>query len=224
MGILIYSTFMLHLGDWSLSNFSLHYWIGGSIRQIYQGEPGLLRNAGVLRGTRNSITIGIVAGFIMASLGALLGYVNVRKRGTLLAGLLDRLSFMSMLVPAIAFGAVYLAFFAVERPFMPDLYGTLTVLILISIAKRLPFTAQISTSSMHQLGSELEEAAILQGASWQRRFRTVIFPLTRAGFVAGFLVTLITSVRALALYVMLMTPRTAVLPALSYGYTEMGAT
>jgi iron(III) transport system permease protein len=48
---------------------------------------------------------------------------------------------------------------------------------------------------MLQVGRELEEAGEVAGANFWQRFRSLIFPLTSAGFVAGFLLTFITTMR-----------------------------
>lgn len=223
LAVLFLSSFMLESGSYDPANFTFHYWIGKSNPMYLEGEAGILRNPTVLLGAWNSIRIGIIAGLIVAGLGILLGYVIVRGKKQLLARALDTLSFIPLLIPSITFGAIYLSLFAVKRSFIPELYGTLALLILATIAKRIPYASRTGISSMFQLAPELEETAIMQGSSWLRRFRKIIFPMVRSGFVAGFLIVLTTTMRELSLFLILMSPHTTVLTAVSFSYAQIDA-
>ena len=75
---------------------------------------------------------------------------------------------------------------------------------------------------MMQVGHELEEAAQVAGANAWQRFRRVIFPLTSSGFVSGFLMTFITTMRELSLIILLVTPATQLLASQTMFYTENG--
>ena len=46
---------MLKLGDYSPSNFSLHYWVGLGKPDIFYGEPGVFRNPQFLQVLGNSL-------------------------------------------------------------------------------------------------------------------------------------------------------------------------
>ena len=59
-----------------------------------------------------------------------------------------------------------------------------------------------------QIDQSLEESAITQGIPWLRRFRLIILPLSKSGFVSGMLLTFITSMRELSLVILLVTPKT----------------
>jgi iron(III) transport system permease protein len=60
------------------------------------------------------------------------------------------------------------------------------------------------------------------GANAWTRFRTLIFPLTSSGFVSGFLLTFITTMRELSLIILLVTPATQLLASQTMFYTENG--
>jgi len=75
---------------------------------------------------------------------------------------------------------------------------------------------------MLQVGRELEEAGQIAGANVWQRFRRLIFPLTSGGFVAGFLLTFITTMRELSLIILLVTPQTQVLASQTMFYIENG--
>jgi iron(III) transport system permease protein len=75
---------------------------------------------------------------------------------------------------------------------------------------------------MMQVGRELEEAGQVSGANVWQRFRRIIFPLTSSGFVSGFLLTFITTMRELSLIILLVTPSTQLLASQTMLYIENG--
>jgi iron(III) transport system permease protein len=221
--LLVWSSFMYSPGQFSLSNFTLHYWIGAPDPAIRGGEPGILNNARVWASAWNSLRIAFIGGAFCSLLGMMIGYVVVRSRGSFLASLLEKGSFLPMLIPSIAFGAIYLSLYSVGRGPFPALYGTLAIMILVVIGAQLPFTARTGISAMHQVAGELEEAGKIAGASWPRRFIDIMWPLAKSGFAAGFVIVFITTMRELSLFILLMSPRTEVLTTLTFAYAEIGA-
>jgi iron(III) transport system permease protein len=105
---------------------------------------------------------------------------------------------------------------------IPPLYGTFALLVIVSVAKHIPYSSRTGVSAMLQVGHELEEAAQVAGASAWHRFRKIIFPLTSSGFVSGFLLTFITTMRELSLIILLVTPTTMVLATQTMAYKENG--
>jgi iron(III) transport system permease protein len=224
LGFLTWSSLTLNAGDYSIGNLGLHYWIGRSNPRFAAGEPGILRNEAVLGAVWNSVRLSIIGGLLCGFLGMLIGYVVARARKSLASRLLEQISFVPMLVPSIVFGALYLTLFAVRRGPVPALYGTFALLVLVTVVKQLPYTVRSGVSSMLQVSAELEEAAVILGAPWMQRLRKIMLPLTRSGFVAGSLIVLITSMRELSLYILLVTPANRVLTTLTYRYVEVGYT
>jgi iron(III) transport system permease protein len=220
--LLTYSTFMLRSGNYSLSNFTLAHWIGRGDIKINSGEPGILLNPRIWRGAWNSIRLSILTGLFTAFLGVILGYAIVKGRGTRLSKYVEQLAFIPYVIPGIAFGAVYISMFTKPVGPIPALYGTFALLVVVSVAKHIPYSARSGVSSMLQVGSELEEAAAIAGASPWRRFTRIIFPLTSTGFISGFLLTFITTMRELSLIILLVTPSTAVLASMTMRYMENG--
>ncbi len=220
--LLIYSTLMLRSGDYSLGNFTLAHWIGQADIKINNGEPGVLLNPRIWRGAWNSIRLSLFTAFFTAFFGVILGYAIVKGRGTRLSKIVEQISFIPYVIPGIAFGAVYISMFT--RPFgpVPALYGTFALLVVVSVAKHIPYSARSGVSAMLQVSKELEEAASIAGANPWQRFKRIIFPLTSTGFVSGFLLTFITTMRELSLIILLVTPTTAVLASMTMRYIENG--
>ncbi|MEJ2559492.1 MAG: iron ABC transporter permease, partial [Anaerolineae bacterium] len=222
LGLLAYDTFMLRSGSYSLSNFTTHYWIGESDANIANGAPGVLRNPKIYTSAWNSIRLSLCTAFFTALLGIILGYAIVKGRGTRLSKLVEQVAFIPYEIPGIAFGAVYISMFS--RPFgpIPALYGTFALLVVVSVAKHIPYSARSGVSAMLQVGRELEEAGQVAGANLWQRFKRIIFPLTSPGFMSGFLLTFITTMRELSLIILLVTPSTQVLSSQTMRYTENG--
>ena len=209
-------------GDYSLSNFTLHYWFGKSDPKILAGTPGVFRNTEMWGALWNTLKLGIMAPLVCAIVGLFIGYTVVRLRGTFLSKALDQISFLPYLIPSIAFGATYLSLFAKPRWFIPSLYGTFTILVLVTAVKNLPFATRSSISGIMQLGHEIEEAGIVAGASWFTRMRRLILPLQKSALLNGILLPMVSAMRELSLLVILITPGTHLLTTLTFKYTDYG--
>ncbi len=220
LAILTLSTFMLIDGEYNLSNLTLHYWIGESDPSISNGVPGVLRNPSIYQGAWNSILLSLWTAFFTALLGVVLGYAIAKGRGTRLSKIVEQIAFVPYVIPGIAFGAVYISMFARPVGPIPALYGTFALLVIVSVAKHIPYSARSGVSAMLQVGRELEEAAEVANANAWQRFRRIIFPLTSPGFVSGFLLTFITTMRELSLIILLVTPSTQVLASMTIRYLE----
>jgi iron(III) transport system permease protein len=222
--LLTWDTFMLNDGDYSLSNLTLAHWIGESNPDINHGEPGVLLNPKIYSGAWNSISLAFLTALFTSLLGVILGYAIVKGRGTRLGKLVEQISFIPYVIPGIAFGAIYISMFAQPVGPIPALYGTFALLVIVSVSKHIPYSARTGASAMMQVGRELEEAGEVAGANVWQRFRRIIFPLTSPGFVSGFLLTFITTMRELSLIILLVTPATQVLSSLTIRYNENGDT
>jgi iron(III) transport system permease protein len=220
LGILTYDTFLLRPGDFSFDNLTLQNWIGHPNPDYNDGQPGVLLNPRIWKTAWNSIRLSLFTAFFTAFLGIILGYSIVKGRGTRLAKLVDQLAYIPYVIPGIAFGAVYIAMFAKRIGPLPSLYGTFALLVIVSVAKHLPYSSRSGVSAMMQVGHELEEAAVVAGASVWRRWKSIIFPLTTSGFVSGFLLTFITTMRELSLIILLVTRETQVLASQTMTYVE----
>jgi iron(III) transport system permease protein len=223
LGLLIYSTVMLTDGNYSFSNLTLQHWIGKAGTIYNHGEPGVLLNPVIYKSAWNSIKLALFTAFFTAFLGVILGYAIVKGRGTRLSKIVEQLAYIPYVIPGIAFGAVYIAMFARKLGPFPPLYGTFALLVIVSVAKHLPYSSRSGVSSMMQVGRELEEAGQVAGANSWERFRRIIFPLTTSGFTSGFLLTFITTMRELSLIILLVTPATQLLASQTMFYTENGS-
>lgn len=215
--LLVWQSLQLRLGDYSLSNLTLTFWLGR-----IDGFNGILIDGRVHQAAWNTLMLGVSVGVLTAVIGVIIGYVLVKERGSRFAKVIEQLSFLPYLIPAIAFGLIYLTMFAQARGPVPALYGTFALLVLAAVVNRLPLATRTGVSAMMQLSPSLEEAAEVKGARVLTRLRTLILPLTRKGFLAGFILSFVSTVKDLSLVLLLITPQTIVLAPLAYSYLDLG--
>ena len=111
-----------------------------------------------------------------------------------------------------AFGAIFLA----VSSKLTFLRGTMLLLVLVGSIKYLPFASRSGTNSMLQLSGEIEEAAVIVGASWPKRMLRILFPIQKSSFISGYLLPFVSCMRELSLFILLTTSGTLITTLLSY--------
>ena len=134
--------------------------------------------------------------------------------------LVDTLGFMPLVVPGLVLGVALLTVY-LRTPWLP-VYGTLWILLIAYVTRFMPYGMRYSSTSMFQIGRELEESAAMSGAGWFQTFRRVVLPLLVPGFVAGWIYILIVSVRELGSSVLLYSPGKEVLSIVIWEYCATG--
>ncbi|MBN1776512.1 MAG: iron ABC transporter permease [Clostridiales bacterium] len=207
-------------GVYSLDNFTFKFWIGAAERNANNSEAGILRNASVLNSLWNTFKVSLIVALIAGTIGILCGYATAKAKGTKMATLLTNLAFFPYLMPALAFGAIYLSMFSKQYGPIPSLYGTVWILILAGSIKYLPFASRAGYNAMMQIGNSIEEAAVIMDVPWHKRMSRIIFPIQKSSFISGYLLPFISSMREYSLYALLCVPSTKVLTTLLYAYNE----
>ncbi len=220
--ILCIDTLMLKPGVYSWYNVSLHYWIGeaGKLKDVFEGEPGVLANPRFWTNLWNTLELVLTTSVFATLFGQIAGYITSRGRGKFSGRLVEQLVFIPYLIPSIAFGAIYLSMFSKPQLFIPSLYGTFALMVLVSVVKHLPFASRAGTANMLQIGLELEEAANIEGASFARRFGKIVLPLSKMGFISGFMLIFISIMKELDLIILIVTPKLATLPYMAFSYSN----
>jgi iron(III) transport system permease protein len=163
----------------------------------------LVRHAAV-----NSIILGLGTATVVMLVTAVAAWIVVRTR---LPGrwLVDNLAFLPLVIPGLVLGVALLSVYLRVRSL--PIYGTLWILFVAYLTRYMPYGMRYASTSMFQIGRELEESAQMSGASWFQTFRRVVLPLLMPGFVAGWIYILIVSVRELGSSVLLYSPGREVL-------------
>ena len=107
-------------------------------------------------------------------------YVWLVERTTIPGrGVITALIMLTFGFPAVAMGV------AILLGYIDLLYGTLSIILVAYIAKRIPFAFIFLRNSIKQIMEELEEAARISGASWLRSVKDITVPLMKTGMVAA---------------------------------------
>ena len=172
-----------------------------------------------VRALKNSFILGIGAATIVMSLMAIAAWITVRSniRGR---SIIEQLSFVPLVIPGIVLG-LSISFVYLRSPI--PIYGTLVILLIAYCTKYLPYGMRYATTSMTQISSELEESALVSGASWWTTFRRVLLPLLSPGILAGFVYILVVSFRELSSSILLYSPGNEVLSILIWEQFENGS-
>ena len=210
---------IIKAGDYTLGNMTLDFWIGTNLTErLDQGDStGILLNPRVWSALGYSLALALVSAFMAGSCGILVGYGVARRRRSRLAGMVNALSFFPYLMPSLAFGAVYLAMSAR----VPWLRGFL-LLALVGSVKYLPFASRSGLNAMLQLSGEIEEAAVIIGVPWWKRMLKLIFPIQSSSFLSGYLVPMVSCMRELSLFVLLVPTSNTLLTTMLMQYSEKG--
>ena len=75
---------------------------------------------------------------------------------------------------------------------------------------------------MMQLSGEIEEAAMIVGASWPRRMLRILFPIQKSSFISGYLLPFVSCMRELSLFVLLVPTSNTILTTMLMQYSEKG--
>lgn len=155
----------------------------------------------------NSLILGLGTATGVMFLGAVASWLVVR---TTLPGrwIVDNLAFLPLVIPGLVLG-VALLYVYLRVPLA--IYGTLWILFIAYLTRFMPYGMRYASTSMFQLGRELEESALMSGAGWWQMFRRIVLPLLAPGLVAGWIYILIVSVRELGSSVLLYSPGKEVL-------------
>ncbi|MEE9550565.1 MAG: iron ABC transporter permease [Candidatus Binatia bacterium] len=173
---------------------------------------GVLTDPVIYRSLWNTIFIGLGAGGVGILLYSIIAYIIVKTRFAA-RGLLDILSWLPWSIPGILLGIALLWTFLGTKIFLP-IYGTVYIMIIAMVIKSMPFGTQLIKSVMLQLGSELEEASRITGASWFYTYRRILFPLLFPALLTVGLVAFISAARDISTVVLLATGRTRTLSLL----------
>ena len=203
---------------------TLDYWFSKELTEgsVKGDTVGILASAIMWKALGRSLALSIIVALFSGTFGVLIGYAVARKRDSRLATLVSNLAFFPYLIPAMSFGAVYLALSYTEGFTWLD--GSFVLLALVGAIKFMPFASRTGTSAMMQLSGEIEEAAIMLNVPWWKRMVRVLFPIQKASFISGYLLPFISCMRELSLFVLLTVSHETLLTTLLGEYSRTGLT
>jgi len=197
------------------SFMELSGFISWEMRTTRHWTDALSRTA-VLTSIKDTLTVGVTAATLGMIVSALISYVVTRTRW---AGrrVLDLVAWAPWAVPGLVMALGFLWAFV----WLP-IYGTLWLLVLVFVARGLPVGSRFFTSTMVQIGAELEESARIHGASWLRTFMRIWVPLLRPAILGAWILLFVVAVRVLDLAVLLAGPGSRMLSVDIFLWTVTG--
>ena len=171
-----------------------------------------------LRSIYNAVEVGITTAVVGGVLAFAIGYTIHR---TQVPGrrAIDLLSTLPVAIPGLVIGVAYLwAWIGLPG----GLYGTIWILALAFIARFMPDTVKVLSTSFLQIHRELEEAAWLCGKGMLGSIRTIMLPLARPGVIAAMTLLFVLAIRELGSSLFLYTSNTMVMSVLLLDYYEGG--
>ncbi|MEX0729801.1 MAG: iron ABC transporter permease [Aquisalimonadaceae bacterium] len=170
---------------------------------------------------RNTLVLGSVTTTIGIILFAVIAYCSIHTRRSLRLSL-DVLSWLPFMIPGVILGLSYL-WFVLEVPVLTPLYGTMGVLVLVSLLAAVTLGVQLIRSAMLQLGADVEEAGRVVGGSWFRTFRSVLLPMISPTVAVVAIMIFAMTVRQVSTIVLLSTGSTTPLSVLQLEFLYGGA-
>jgi iron(III) transport system permease protein len=169
-----------------------------------------------LRSLHNTLVLATGTAAVTIVVHSLIAYIAVRTR---YAGrrLLDFISWLPFTVPGIILGLALLWLFLGVQVLRP-LYGTTALLIICGVISGMPLGVQIIKSGLMQLGSELEEASRIAGASWWSTYRRIVLRLMTPTLLAVAMITFVGAARNIGSFALLTTSANRPLSILQLDY------
>ncbi len=156
---------------------------------------------------RNTIVIPLIALALVLTIAVFIAYLVVRKRSKITA-IIDTVSMIPYIIPGIVVGIALASTFS-KPPLV--LTGSMTIMVIALIIRRLPYTIRSSVATLQQIPITVEEAALSLGASNIKTFWKITIPMMSAGIISGAILSWITMISELSSAILLYTGKTRTL-------------
>jgi len=160
------------------------------------------------------------AGFLATTMAFFLSHFIERSDGVK-KSLWQYLSQLPFAAPGILLGIGLIKVW--NRPGTSWLYTSSLIVVVGWVAYCTPFCVRVMLSSFQQVPRQAEEAAHVAGSGWSAIFVRILFPLSRRGLTAAFLLAFVLSAGNLGVALLVIPPGTGTLPIKIYNYMHYGA-
>lgn len=160
----------------------------------------------------NTYLFGFAAIIIIILLGMFIAYISTRKKNAL-TSLIDAITMFPYILPGSVLGITLLLAFN-KQPLL--LSGTITILVIAYIVRRLPYTLRSSAAILYQISPSMEEASISLGYSPVKSFFKVTAVMMLPGVLAGAILSWITVINELSASIILYTGGTKTMSVAIY--------
>ena len=164
------------------------------------------------RSIKNTAVLGVLALAIIIVVAVLIAYLVVR-RSSAMNNTIDTLSMLPYIMPGAVIGLSLLIAFG-KAPFA--LTGTLTIMVIALVIRRLPYTIRSATATLMQISMSIEEAAISLGASKAKTFVKITVPMMANGILSGAILSWVAIVTELSSSIILYNNKSITLTMSTY--------
>jgi iron(III) transport system permease protein len=164
------------------------------------------------RSIKNTVVMGAGSLAIIIVFAILIAYLVVR-RSSIVSHAIDTMSMIPYIMPGSVIGiALVIAF---GKPPLA-LTGTMTIMILALVIRRMPYTIRSATATLMQIPLSIEEASISLGASKLKTFARITVPMMSSGIISGAILSWVTIVTELSSAIILYNNRNITLTMSAY--------
>lgn len=167
-----------------------------------------------------SLWLAIIGSALCVLISFFISYI-IEKSHLRVRHTVDMLSVLPFAIPPTVLGIGLIRLW--NRPMTGFIYGTSFILMLVYITISSPFVIRILCSNLKQIGSNLEEAAIVSRISWIKRTRKILLPLLKPGLKTGFIISFILCLRELGATLLVIPPGMETIPIKVYTLMHYGA-
>lgn len=166
----------------------------------------------LVRSIKNTTVLGVLSLAVIIVIAVLIAYLVVR-RSSVLNNSIDTLSMLPYIMPGAVIGLALLIAFG-KKPFA--LTGTLTIMVIALVIRRLPYTIRSATATLMQISMSIEEAAISLGASKAKTFLQITVPMMANGILSGAILSWVAIVTELSSSIILYNNKSITLTMSTY--------
>ncbi|EJF40830.1 MULTISPECIES: iron ABC transporter permease [Eubacteriales] len=166
----------------------------------------------LVRSINNTVLLGIGSLIIIVIMAILIAYLVVR-RGNVFNHAIDTMSMLPYIMPGSVIGIALVIAFN-QKPMA--LTGTMTIMIVALVIRRMPYTIRSATATLMQISPSVEEAAISLGASKMKTFWKITVPMMSSGIVSGAILSFVSIVTEMSSGIILYNNKTITLTMSAY--------
>lgn len=167
---------------------------------------------------KNTFAIGLGALAIIVLMAVLVAYLVVRRKNAM-NSTIDVMSMLPYIIPGSVVGIALIMAFN-KKPLI--LTGTMIIMIIALVIRRLPYTIRSSVATLQQIPITVEEAAISLGSSKGKTFFQITVPMMSNGIISGAILSWVTIITELSTAICLYTVRTQTLTLAIYTNVSRG--
>ena len=161
---------------------------------------------------------GVIALAAIVLLAIMISYLVVR-RPNFINHSIDTISMMPYIMPGSVIAIALVIGFG-KKPLV--LTGTLAIMIIAVIIRRLPYTTRSATATLIQIPLSVEEASISLGASKMKTFFKVTVPMMSSGIISGAILSWVSIVTEVSSAAILYNNRSITLTVGTYAAVSRG--